>query len=250
MGFTGRSFVKALTPPLIMDGIRWLRKGVPDQMPLDGETGNSARSFDHQETVGGMWDEIGELQYRYLVDNGLKPHHKLLDVGCGSLRGGVHFIRYLESGRYYGIDKSLSLLDAARLVELPRYGLTDKTVHLTCRSDFDFTVFGAKFDYAIAQSVFTHIPWNSILRCLVNIEKVLQRDGSFFVTFFEDKNGEHRTRTITHDPGGIVTYSDQDPYHYEFDVFEELAKRVSLKAHYVGNWNHPRNQMMMVFTQQ
>jgi hypothetical protein len=60
--------------------------------------------------VGGYWEEIGGLQFRYLVDRGLTPSDTLIDVGCGSLRGGSKFIRYLDPGRYLGIDKHIELI--------------------------------------------------------------------------------------------------------------------------------------------
>jgi hypothetical protein len=59
----------------------------------------------HREVVGGMWDLIGHLQFEFLIGQGLQPHHYLLDGGGGSLRGGVHLIRYLEPGHYFGVDK-------------------------------------------------------------------------------------------------------------------------------------------------
>ncbi len=43
---------------------------------------------DPQFAVGGLWDEIGQLQFDFLRAKGLLPRHKLLDFGCGSLRGG------------------------------------------------------------------------------------------------------------------------------------------------------------------
>src|SRR5438128_11168021 len=89
---------------------------------------------DHRQQVGGLWEKIGELQFRFLVDEGLAPQHHLLDVGCGSLRGGVHFIKYLESTNYYGIDKNSDLLAAGR-EELERAELTDKRPTLLHRSD-------------------------------------------------------------------------------------------------------------------
>src|SRR5205807_6035012 len=58
----------------------------------------------HRAIVGGAWEEIGRLQFEFLTGNGLKPHHRLLDVGCGALRGGLHFIRYLDEGNYVGVD--------------------------------------------------------------------------------------------------------------------------------------------------
>jgi hypothetical protein len=112
--------------------------------------------------AGGRWQDIGLLQLDFLVGKGLQPHHSLLDIGCGSLRGVVHFVKCLNGGNYYGVDKQQWLLDAAVEVELPRHGPGEKAVHLLNRDDFDFTVFGVEFDYALAQYVFTHLTWNSI----------------------------------------------------------------------------------------
>ena len=28
----------------------------------------------------------------------------LIDIGCGALRGGVHFVRHLDPGHYFGMD--------------------------------------------------------------------------------------------------------------------------------------------------
>jgi SAM-dependent methyltransferase len=238
-----RTVIQAITPPVLFSVYHKLRPAPPKK------TGPTIPEDAHRRIVGGEWDEIGKLQFDFLVQEGLQPAHRLLDVGCGSLRGGVHFIRYLEDGHYYGIDRQQWLLDAAVNVELPRAGLADRTVHLSCREDFDFTSFGLLFDYALAQSVFSHLPWNSILRCLVNVQRVLKPGGQFYATFFEDRDGAHTLAPIYHEIGGKTTYSDQDPYHYPFDVFEELARRTHLDVTYIGAWNHPRDQMMMVFTQ-
>ena len=51
----------------------------------------------HRNFIGGKWEEIGRLQYDFLREQGLQPQDKLLDIGCGCLRGGIHFIDYLES---------------------------------------------------------------------------------------------------------------------------------------------------------
>ncbi|MGL5080430.1 MAG: hypothetical protein ACRC8A_02975 [Microcoleaceae cyanobacterium] len=52
----------------------------------------------HRQFVGGMWDEIGKLQFDFLLANNLKPSSKFLDVGCGALRGGIPFVPYLDKG--------------------------------------------------------------------------------------------------------------------------------------------------------
>jgi hypothetical protein len=76
------------------------------------------RKLGHREYVGGLWDEMGELQFDFLVEQGLMPSDVLLDVGCGSLRGGVHFIRYLEPGNYLGMEKEQELLQLGVKSEL------------------------------------------------------------------------------------------------------------------------------------
>lgn len=66
----------------------------------------------HREMIGGMWEELGRLQHDFLIAQGLRPHHRLIDIGCGSLRAGVPLARYLEPAHYYGIDISPELLRA------------------------------------------------------------------------------------------------------------------------------------------
>jgi len=64
----------------------------------------------YKNFIGGMWEEVGELQFNFLLKTGLKPHHQLLDLGCGSLRGGIHFIKYLQKNNYWGTDIRKDLL--------------------------------------------------------------------------------------------------------------------------------------------
>lgn len=62
--------------------------------------------LDPKAAIGGMWEEIGQLQIDFLKSEGLLPAHRLLDIGCGTLRGGRHFIGYLDAGRYTGTELS------------------------------------------------------------------------------------------------------------------------------------------------
>lgn len=139
---------------------------------------------EHRRAVGGMWEELGQLQYDFLVAQGLQPDHKLLDVGCGALRGGIHFIEYLDAGNYYGIDVSLPLLEGG-VMEIEKAGLNHKLPNLMAVGDFEMWRFGEIFDFLLAQSVFTHLFMNHIVQCLVQAKKVLKPSGKFFATFFE-----------------------------------------------------------------
>ncbi|MEU1167133.1 class I SAM-dependent methyltransferase, partial [Streptomyces sp. NPDC005921] len=59
------------------------------------------------------WLALGRMQFDYLVEHGLRPDHRMLDIGCGNLRGGWRFIGHLDAGNYYGIDISPDILIAA-----------------------------------------------------------------------------------------------------------------------------------------
>jgi ubiquinone/menaquinone biosynthesis C-methylase UbiE len=192
-----------------------------------------------------MWEEIGKLQFDYLVEQGLEPGHRMLDVGCGSLRGGVHFVGYLEDGRYHGLDINPQLLEAGR-GELARAGLGDRRVELIADEAFSFGRFGERFDFALAQSVFTHLPLNSIMRCLSEMERVLVDGGRFYATFFANHGGR-----LNIDPyeetEAITTHVDADPFYYDPDAFRWAVEGSTLECELIGDWGHPRHQQMLLF---
>lgn len=199
----------------------------------------------HRGFVGGFWEEIGQLQFDCLVRYGLAPGHRLLDVGCGCLRGGLHFIDYLEAGHYCGLDINASLIDAARR-ELEQANLAAKAPELLVDDAFDVARFGRQFDYAIALSLFTHLHNNHIVRCLVRVAGVLAPGGSLFATFFESPRPAC-LEPLLHEPGGITTHYDRDPFHQSFEEIRGLAALAGLHVEAVAGWNHPRAQRMFRF---
>ncbi|HWC32070.1 MAG TPA: class I SAM-dependent methyltransferase [Actinomycetota bacterium] len=204
----------------------------------------------HRKAVGGLWDEVGRLQFRFLVEEGLRPDHDLVDIGCGSLRGGVHFVEYLERGRYAGVDVDERLLVAGR-EELRRRGLEGKEPLLVPTGDFDLPSLGRRFDFALAQSLFTHLPINDIIRCLVRVDDVLEPGGRFYATFFENPDGKRNVDPISHptvDLPELLSYFDRDPFHYDVDTFRWMCESTRLEVAYLGEWGHPRDQRMLVFT--
>jgi len=194
----------------------------------------------HRDAVGGLWEEMGELQFEFLRQQGLLPEHRLLDVGCGSLRGGLFFINYLNSENYYGLDINESLIVAGQQ-ELNLAGLTEKSPHLLVTPTFAASEFGVQFDFILAQSVFTHLFMNHIVRCLVEMKSVLQPEGRFYATFFEVPDVA-QIRDVVHQPGGIVTHLDSDPFHYSFEEMSWFALQVGFEVERVSNWQHPRSQ--------
>lgn len=198
--------------------------------------------------MGGLWDEIGDLQFEFLKAHGLRPDHRLLDVGCGALRGGVRFVRHLHASNYYGVDISQDLLDSG-YVELEKAGLADKLPrgNLHCSADFDFLVFGKSFEYSIAQSLFTHLNLNRIRRCLEQINDVLADGGTLFATFFERPASQLAREDIRHQPGDKTSHDITNPYHYTIADLRHAAAELPLDVSYIGDWGHPRAQQMIAF---
>jgi SAM-dependent methyltransferase len=200
----------------------------------------------HRDMVGGLWDEIGRLQFEFLKKRGLLPEHTLLDVGCGSLRGGVHFVQYLHDERYCGLDINASLIEAGK-VELAAGRLLDKRPQLLVNDGFEFSRFAIQFDFALAISVFTHLFMNHISRCLVEIRKVLKPNGKFYATFFQAPHSICLS-PILHEPGSVTTFYDSDPFHYSHDELKMLAANAGLLVELIGDWEHPRSQKMVCYS--
>lgn len=202
----------------------------------------------HRRTIGSvpLWEHLGQLQFDFLVEQGLLPEHRLLDVGCGPLRGGVKFIKYLEPGHYFGVDKRADVVEESLRIELPRAGLAVRRPTVVAMGDFGFGRLNQTFDYAIAQSVFTHLPLNSIIRCLMNMEEVLVEGGQFYATFYENERGKRNIQDL-HQTASVTTHFDFDYYHYDMASFEWACADTALVPEYLGGWNNPYNQKMVVF---
>ncbi len=206
----------------------------------------------HREFVGGLWEEIGMLQFRFLKGQGLGPQHKLADIGCGCLRGGLHFIRYLEPGNYFGADINQALLDAGFEIELPLAGVQQRMPrhNLLCAANFDLTPLRTEFDFILAQSLFTHVTLNRIRQCLARVARVTKPGSIFYATFFELPDGVPSDEPWRHHPGDVVTHGSENPYHYRFADLKHASRGLPWSVHYVGEWGHPKGQRMVAFVRQ
>jgi len=93
-----------------------------------------------------------------------------------------------------------------------------------------FTEINQKFDYILAQSVFTHMPKSDIEECFQHIGRLLKEDGKFFATFFEDTRERISFR--------------QTNFYYPYKTLLLLGKKHGLSIKKVS-YNHPRRQRML-----
>jgi len=106
------------------------------------------------------YDIVAAMQFNLLTFMGLREYHYLVDIGCGSLRAGRLFIPYLLPERYHGIEPEKWLV---------KEGIKKQSI----------SKFGVTFDFAVAQSIFSHACQQQIHVCLNEISKCLKRDGDF-----------------------------------------------------------------------
>jgi len=71
-----------------------------------------------------------------------------------------------------------------------------------------------------------------------------------YATFFEVPGGHPIENKLIHQPAGITTHTDHDPYHYHIDDFYWMIKGLPWTIKYHGEWNHPRGQRMLSFIRQ
>jgi SAM-dependent methyltransferase len=150
---------------------------------------------DPHHAIGGLWEEIGRLQFDFMLRRGMQPSHSMLDFGCGTLRGGRHFIRYLDEGRYTGVDISPKAIEFAREL-VAREGLAGKSPQLvvTGRHGLRFADLpGRTFDFVLAQSVFTHLTPELIEEFLAHVGPVLGPTGALYYTYGESAGFERST---------------------------------------------------------
>lgn len=200
----------------------------------EGERG--IRRLGHREYVGGNWDEIGQLQFDFLVSRGLRPEHYLLDIACGSLRLGVKAVPYLQAGHYLGIDKEAALIEAGVTNELGAVLYAEKKPVLIANAAFEFQQFGVAPNFVIAQSLFTHLTPDLIDLCVANLRPLMKPASVFYATFHQGSSDRNPVTSHAHAYFG-----------YRVEEMLSFGERNGFAAAYLGDWGHPRGQVIVEY---
>jgi SAM-dependent methyltransferase len=157
-------------------------------------------SQEYRAYVGNeaYYDLASALQFNLLTVLGLREHHYLLDIGCGSLRAGRLFIPYLRPGRYFGVEPIEWLVQKGLDEELGQSAIEIKRPTFLCNEQFEFGRFGRSFDFLLAQSIFSHTSQAQLRRCLSQAARVMTPTSIFAATFFEDETDYTGDWNATH----------------------------------------------------
>jgi SAM-dependent methyltransferase len=139
---------------------------------------------DYRAFVGPpeQYDLIGASQFSLLCALGLREGHRLLDVGCGSLRGGRLFIPYLAPGGYTGLEPNRWLVEEGIDKHLGHDALTVKAPTFVHNDAFDVSRLDP-FDFVVAQSVASHTGPTMTRGLLAAVREALAPSGVAAVTF-------------------------------------------------------------------
>jgi cyclopropane fatty-acyl-phospholipid synthase-like methyltransferase len=175
------------------------------------------------------YDLIAAMTFNLLTTLGLRQHHSLLDLGCGSLRIGRLLIPYLNQGKYFGIEPNEWLVDEGIRRELGKSLLEIKRPTFFF-SDSPHTVAQAKvaFNFALAQSIFSHCGLDLIKAWLSAIGSALARDGALVATFLVGEQDSAQAGWIY-----------PDCVYYRPATLERVAEDVNLRFE-ILDWKHPR----------
>ncbi|MDP2080068.1 MAG: class I SAM-dependent methyltransferase [Pseudotabrizicola sp.] len=197
----------------------------------------------HRDIVGGRWDETGRIQMQILRDAGMQPHHRLLDIGAGSLRLGCKAVPYLNPGHYWATDASRALMLRGRGVELGDPARLPED-HLIEDSGFSLPGIPPDIDFAIAFGVFTHLPLDVLDAALARMRPRLPNLRRLLFTVFmspDAKTGPLRQAD------GVVTHPDRPPYHFDRMQVEQICARTGWDAKPDGIML-PRGQVLIAAT--
>lgn len=174
------------------------------------------------------YDLIAAMTFGLLTTLGLRQHHRLLDIGCGSLRVGRLLIPYLNRGGYTGFEPNGWLVEEGIARECGRDQIAIKQPRFVLEQDPRALEGCGPFDFALAQSIFSHAGLDLISTWLAALEGCLASDGVLVATFIESD--------VDHpEPGWIYPGC----VSYRRTTVEGLAREHGF-AFRVLDWRHPR----------
>jgi SAM-dependent methyltransferase len=181
------------------------------------------------------YDLIAAMQFNLITALGLRDWHRVLDIGCGSLRLGRLLIPFLRPERYFGIEPEQWLVEEGIRNETGQDLLSLKQARISYRDDFQLTTFETTFDFMMAQSIFSHATQRQIEVCLEQVATCLAPDGLLIASFVvgpDDYTGDSWVYPQ------CVTYTEA--------AMHRMAEQAGLRCKVI-EWPHPNAQTWALF---
>jgi cyclopropane fatty-acyl-phospholipid synthase-like methyltransferase len=184
------------------------------------------------------YDLMAAMAFNLMTTCGLREHHRVLDIGCGSLRMGRLLIPYLLKGNYTGIEPNEWLVQDGLLNELGEDILSIKKPRFIYDTQIETHENVGPIDYAMAQSIFTHCAPDQITSWLEQIRDVLSPEGVLLATYFSGEEDYQGTGWIY-----------PDCAFYKPETMEKIVKDAGFGWQPL-DWHHPRKQKWVAIYRQ
>jgi SAM-dependent methyltransferase len=172
------------------------------------------------------YDLIAAMTFNLLTTIGLRAHHRLLDIGCGSLRIGRLLIPYLNRGNYTGVEPNAWLVEDGIRHELGAEAIQLKAPVFHYGDTPALLDDCGAFDFVVAQSIFSHCGPELIASWLQGISPATK--GAMLATFLIGEKdctapGWHYPECVNYRPESMRRFAEDAGFR-----FRQL------------DWRHPR----------
>ncbi len=168
---------------------------------------------------------LGEFQLEYLKKQGLQPDHSLLDLGCGNLRAGVHFIPYLDAGKYTGTDISAGRLEQGQR-QVKKFNLDQKKPELILTKDHEMKeLAGRTFDTIWCHGVLGHMPLADIEDLLQKIHRIMGPESAFYANYTESDGPDEQWVGHRH-------------LFFRGETLRRLCEKYGLRGETMADWHN------------
>lgn len=212
-----------------------------DSNPLQAEYSGKIESNGALEFIGSNnrnnFDEHSQTHYTYLIEQGLKPEHVLLDVGCGACRTAQRIVPYLNSKNYYGLDRMPELIEYGLNEVFEQQVVLNKEPKFSVNPDFNFDFVDKIVDFVWCQSLMSHLDISDIKKCLNNVKRVCNSNTKIYFTYFQSKGKLREDNPSSHSKLDI---------QYDSQVMDDIISELGLEKIFNGPIGHPRGQWMYI----
>ncbi|MEM9555639.1 MAG: class I SAM-dependent methyltransferase [Acidobacteriota bacterium] len=132
----------------------------------------------------------GRAQFVRLMQHGLLPESRVLEIGCGCLRVAYWLTRFLDSGCYAGIEPAHRRVELGRRHLFAPGELEAKSPRFDHNAEFATGVFETQFDYFLAGSIWTHCSKAHIRTMLEGFLRWTPPGGIFLTSYLPAESPE------------------------------------------------------------
>ncbi len=170
-----------------------LEKGQPDndhssKLQRLGEQMATDHGF--MGVPSNSFEAAGRNQFVTLLELGLLPESRIVEIGCGVLRVAYWLIRFLDPDCYYGIEPAKDRVDMGKQYLFSPEMLARKNPAFDFNAAFDTSVFNQNFDFFLAGSIWTHCSKHSIQVMLDGFVDHGTESAVFLASYLPAKNKE------------------------------------------------------------